>query len=143
MSNKMDKPIVAGASRRAGRTTTRRLGFTTVSPLPADTSGQATGLARRNAIPIVAEATNPEPARRAQMSPAARGQRDTLPQPVSDSWVRTAREWAGFCEAGGMINFVIADRRVHFHINNQAREAAESKISSKLPKLARQRPRKL
>jgi len=57
--------------------------------------------------------------------------------------VLTVGEADGFCEAGGMINFVIENRQVHFEINNGAALAANLKISSKLVILARRLVRTL
>src|SRR5579885_613099 len=51
--------------------------------------------------------------------------------------VLTVGETPGFCEAGGMIDFVIENHQVHFDINNKAAQAAGLKISSKLLTLAR------
>ena len=51
--------------------------------------------------------------------------------------VLTVGESDGFCDEGGMINFVMMDRQVRFDINNDAVKAAGLKISSKLLTLAR------
>jgi hypothetical protein len=58
-------------------------------------------------------------------------------QAAGGACVLTVGEFYGFCEAGGMVNFVIEDRQVHFDINNDAVKAAGLKISSKLLTLAR------
>jgi hypothetical protein len=50
--------------------------------------------------------------------------------------VLTVSEMDHFIEAGGMINFVIEEKRVHFQINNEAAEKAGLTISSKLLSLA-------
>jgi len=50
--------------------------------------------------------------------------------------VLTVSETDQFIKAGGMINFVIEDNRVHFQINDQAAKQAGLKISSKLLSLA-------
>jgi YfiR/HmsC-like len=50
--------------------------------------------------------------------------------------VLTVSEMDHFIEAGGMINFVIEEKRIHFQINNEAAEKAGLIISSKLLSLA-------
>lgn len=50
--------------------------------------------------------------------------------------VLTVSETNGFIEAGGIINFVIVDRKVRFQINNAAALQAGLKISSNLLSLA-------
>jgi hypothetical protein len=50
--------------------------------------------------------------------------------------VLTVSEMDHFIEAGGMINFVIEEKRVHFQINNEAAQKAGLTISSKLLSLA-------
>lgn len=50
----------------------------------------------------------------------------------------TVGESKDFIRNGGMIQFIIEDRRVHFEINNEAARSAGLKISSKLLTLARQ-----
>lgn len=50
--------------------------------------------------------------------------------------VLTVSETDGFIKAGGMINFVIENNRVHFQINDEAAKQAGLKISSKLLSLA-------
>jgi hypothetical protein len=50
--------------------------------------------------------------------------------------VLTVGETDQFVEAGGMINFIIEDNRVHFQINNKAAKKAGLTISSKLLSLA-------
>jgi len=42
-----------------------------------------------------------------------------------------------FLESGGMINFLIEDKKVHFDINNTAAKKAKLKISSKVLRLAK------
>jgi hypothetical protein len=51
--------------------------------------------------------------------------------------VLTVGEESGFVRAGGMIGFVIADRKVRFDINESASARAGLKISSKLLSIAR------
>jgi hypothetical protein len=48
----------------------------------------------------------------------------------------TVSEMDGFIAAGGMINFVIEDDKIHFEINNDAAVKAGLKISSKLLSLS-------
>lgn len=50
--------------------------------------------------------------------------------------VLTVSETDQFLKAGGMINFIIEDNKVHFQINDGAAKAAGLKISSKLLSLA-------
>jgi hypothetical protein len=50
--------------------------------------------------------------------------------------VLTVSETDRFTEAGGMINFVIEDDKIHFQINNEAAKKARLTISSKLLSLA-------
>jgi hypothetical protein len=50
--------------------------------------------------------------------------------------VLTVSETDHFTEAGGMINFVIEDNKIHFQINNAAAKKAGLTISSKLLSLA-------
>jgi hypothetical protein len=53
--------------------------------------------------------------------------------------ILTVGQTDDFVEAGGMINFVIEDNRVHFQINNEAAKKAGLTISSKLLSLATHR----
>ncbi len=53
------------------------------------------------------------------------------------SGVLTVGESPDFLRHGGMINFVIADRRVRFDVNRTAAENASVKISSRLLGVAR------
>jgi hypothetical protein len=50
--------------------------------------------------------------------------------------VLTVSETDGFTEAGGMINFVLENKKIRFQINDEAAKAARLKISSKLLSLA-------
>jgi hypothetical protein len=50
--------------------------------------------------------------------------------------VLTVSETDHFTDAGGMINFVIEDNKIHFQINNEAAKKARLTISSKLLSLA-------
>ncbi|MCP4614079.1 MAG: YfiR family protein [Planctomycetes bacterium] len=56
---------------------------------------------------------------------------------LKDSPVLTVGETDDFLESGGMINFLIEDKKVRFEINNTAAKQAKLKISSKLLRLAR------
>lgn len=51
--------------------------------------------------------------------------------------ILTIGEQDGFCQIGGMINFVIEERHVRFEINPEAAERANLVISSRLLRLAR------
>ncbi len=50
--------------------------------------------------------------------------------------ILTIGESSGFCEKGGVINFVIRKNHIRLEINRAAAELAELKISSKLMQLA-------
>jgi hypothetical protein len=66
-------------------------------------------------------------------------EQERLPKILSDlhgTSVLTVSEMDHFIEAGGMINFVIEEKRIHFQINNEAAEKAGLTISSKLLSLA-------
>lgn len=56
---------------------------------------------------------------------------------LQNSRVLTVADQEGFCEAGGMINLVSANRKVYFEINAGAAARARFRISSQLLKLAR------
>jgi len=56
---------------------------------------------------------------------------------VKDHDVLMVGEMEGFLEAGGIINFLIEDRKVRFEINITAAEQAKLKIRSKLLRLAK------
>jgi len=49
----------------------------------------------------------------------------------------TVSRMKGFIEAGGMINFFVAEKNIHFQINDGAARAAGLKLSAKLLSLAR------
>jgi hypothetical protein len=51
--------------------------------------------------------------------------------------VLTVGEGDGFLREGGMIAFVLENRRVRFDINQSAAEGADLKLSSKLLSVAR------
>jgi hypothetical protein len=66
-------------------------------------------------------------------------EQDRLPQiftALHGTSVLTVGETDHFLEAGGMINFVIEEKRIHFEINNDTAEKAGLIISSKLLSLA-------
>lgn len=50
--------------------------------------------------------------------------------------ILTVSETEGFTEAGGMINFVLENKKIRFQINADAAKTARLKISSKLLSLA-------
>jgi len=56
---------------------------------------------------------------------------------LKDSAVLVVGEMDNFLESGGMINFLIEDKKVHFDINNTAAKKAKLKISSKVLRLAK------
>lgn len=57
-------------------------------------------------------------------------------QHLRDRPVLTVSESAKFARSGGMINFVLQDKKVRFEINLQQTREAKLKLSSKLLKLA-------
>jgi hypothetical protein len=61
----------------------------------------------------------------------------TIIEALKDSSVLTVGETAGFLESGGIINFLMEDKKVCFEINNFAAKQASLKIRSKLLRLAR------
>lgn len=64
---------------------------------------------------------------------------DDFPEIIKDlhnASVLTVSENDQFLKAGGMINFIIEDNKVHFQINDAAAKAAGLNISSKLLSLA-------
>ncbi len=56
---------------------------------------------------------------------------------LKGSPVLTVGETAGFLESGGIINFLMEDKKVRFEINNTAAKQAKLKIRSKLLRLAK------
>jgi len=50
--------------------------------------------------------------------------------------ILTVSETDGFTEAGGMINFVLENKKIRFQINDETAKAVRLKISSKLLSLA-------
>jgi len=61
----------------------------------------------------------------------------TIIEAVQDASILTVGETAGFLESGGIINFVMEDKKVRFEINNFAAKQASLKIRSRLLRLAR------
>jgi hypothetical protein len=55
---------------------------------------------------------------------------------LQTSSILTVGEQNNFCQNGGMINFILVNRRVRFEINPQAIERSTLTISSRLLKLA-------
>jgi hypothetical protein len=55
---------------------------------------------------------------------------------LRNSSVLTVSEVPGFADAGGMIEFVIEDDKVRFHINPAAARAAGLTVSSRLLSVA-------
>ena len=56
---------------------------------------------------------------------------------VKDDSVLTVGDMEGFLESGGIINFLMVDKKVRFEINNTAAKQAKLKIRSKLLRLAK------
>lgn len=56
---------------------------------------------------------------------------------VKNHSVLTVGDMKGFLESGGIINFLIVDKKVCFEINNAAAKQAKLKIRSKLLRLAK------
>jgi hypothetical protein len=56
---------------------------------------------------------------------------------VRNSNTLTVSEIEGFAQTGGIINFIIVNKKVHFEINPEAAERRRLKISSQLLKLAK------
>jgi hypothetical protein len=79
------------------------------------------------------------PAKSCQVLFIAKSEKDTLKTilPGLGPGVLTVGEEDSFLRAGGMIAFVIENRRVRFDINQAAAEAAALKLSSKLLSVAR------
>jgi YfiR/HmsC-like len=62
---------------------------------------------------------------------------DTILNPIRTLGMLTIADMPGFLEAGGMINFVIEDKKVRFEINSAAAKRAQLQIRAKLLRLAR------
>jgi hypothetical protein len=58
-------------------------------------------------------------------------------EPIRKQSILTVADTPGFLEAGGMINFLIKDKKVRFEINTAAAERAKLQIRAKLLRLAR------
>jgi hypothetical protein len=56
---------------------------------------------------------------------------------LKNSNILTVSEIEGFAQMGGIINFIIVNKKVHFEINPEAAERSKLKISSQLLKLAK------
>ncbi len=56
---------------------------------------------------------------------------------VEDNGVLTVADMEGFLEAGGIINFIVEEKKVNFDVSITAAEKAKLKISSKLLRLAK------
>jgi len=56
---------------------------------------------------------------------------------LRNSYILTVSEIEGFTQMGGVINFIIVNKKVHFEINPAAAEQSRLKISSQLLKLAK------
>ncbi len=56
---------------------------------------------------------------------------------VKDLSVLTVADTKGFLESGGIINFLMEDKKVRFEINVTAAKKSKLKISSKLLRLAK------
>lgn len=81
-----------------------------------------------------------DPARGCHMLFVSRSERDRLPRilgPVRSSTVLTISDIPGFCAAGGIIEFVLDERKVRFYVNLEAAHSAGLKLSSRLLKVAR------
>ena len=57
--------------------------------------------------------------------------------PIRKQSILTVADTPGFLEAGGMINFLIEDKKVRFEINTAAAERAKLQVRAKLLRLAR------
>jgi hypothetical protein len=62
---------------------------------------------------------------------------DAILNPIRRLGILTAADMPGFLEAGGMINFVIHDKKVRFEINTAAAKRAKLRIRARLLRLAR------
>lgn len=62
---------------------------------------------------------------------------DAILNPIRTLGMLTVADMPGFLEAGGMINFVINDKKVRFEINTAAAERAKLRIRARLLRLAR------
>ncbi len=62
---------------------------------------------------------------------------DAILNPIRTLGMLTVADMPGFLEAGGMINFVIEDKKVRFEVNLAAAKRAKLQIRSRLLRLAR------
>lgn len=92
-----------------------------------------------NGRKVVLVRAPPEPAKSCQVLFVGKGEKEVpkLLSAVGPS-VLTVGEAEGFLSDGGMINFVIDNRRVRFDINQKAVGNSALKLSSKLYNVARQ-----
>lgn len=58
-------------------------------------------------------------------------------KPISKETILTVADTPGFLEAGGIINFVIENKKVHFEINTAAARRARLQFRSRLLRLAK------
>lgn len=70
------------------------------------------------------------------VSSSEKDQLNEILQSVKDTSVLTVGEVEGFCDKGGIINFILVDNKVRFEINPDAAHKASLVISSKLLRLA-------
>ena len=70
------------------------------------------------------------------ISPSEKNHLPKILDGLRSASVLTVSETDRFNDAGGMINFVIEDNKIHFQINNEAAKKAGLTISSKLLNLA-------
>jgi hypothetical protein len=70
------------------------------------------------------------------VSPSVKGDLSEIIKDLHNASVLTVSETDQFLKAGGMVNFIIEDDKIHFEINDRAAKAAGLKISSKLLSLA-------
>jgi len=66
-----------------------------------------------------------------------RGYVRRLLEPIRELPILTVADRPGFLEAGGMINFVVEEKKVRFEINTAAAERARLQVRSRLLRLAR------
>jgi len=70
------------------------------------------------------------------ISPSEQKELTALLEHLQTTSILTVGEQNDFCQNGGMINFILVNRRVRFEINPQAIERSALTISSRLLKLA-------
>ena len=79
---------------------------------------------------------NPQGCHVAFVSRSERTEMEQIVSTLRNSSVLTVSEVPGFADAGGMIEFVIEDDKVRFHINPAAARAAGLTVSSRLLSVA-------